>query len=53
MEPRATVDARFGFGAAFFRAARFSFLRSSVDSMLFVFIVSLLSDLRQARVFLH
>ena len=45
MEPRATVDARFAFGAAFLRAARFSFLRSSVDSVFFVFIVYLLSGL--------
>ena len=52
IDPRATVDARFAFGAAFLRAVRFSFLRSVV-SRLFVFIVYLLSDLFQARVFLH
>src|SRR3569833_3910688 len=39
-EPRATVEARLAFGAAFLRAARCSFLRSSVDSIFFVFIVS-------------
>jgi hypothetical protein len=36
-EPRGSV--RFGLGAAFLRAARFSFLRSSLSLMLFVFIV--------------
>src|SRR6185312_12680760 len=40
LEPRATVEGRLAFGAAFLRAARFSFLRSSVDSIFLVFIVS-------------
>ncbi len=38
MEPRGTVESLFAFGAAFLRAARFSFLRSSVLSTLEVFI---------------
>src|SRR6185312_3392392 len=53
IEPRATVEARLAFGAAFLRAARFSFLRSSVG-LLFVFaILYSLSDLLQGCVFLH
>jgi hypothetical protein len=36
-EPRGSV--RFGLGAAFLRAARFSFLRSSLSLMFFVFII--------------
>ena len=39
-EPRGTV--RFGFGAAFLRAARFSFFRSSTLSMLLVFAIGFL-----------
>jgi hypothetical protein len=36
-EPRGTV--RFGLGAAFFRAARFTFLRSAVSVIAFVFAI--------------
>ena len=41
-EPRATPDARLALGAAFFRAARFSRLRSALSSTCFVFILRLL-----------
>ena len=37
-EPRATPEARFGLGAAFLRAARFTFLRSALSVMFLVFI---------------
>jgi len=57
-EPRATPWARFALGAAFFRAARFTFLRSCVSVTFFVFILvvqalSFLSSPFEARVFLH
>jgi hypothetical protein len=38
MEPRATPAARFALGAAFFLDARFSFLRSALSVVVFVFI---------------
>ena len=41
-EPRGSV--RFGLGAAFFRAARFSFLRSNLSLVFFVSIVELIAD---------
>ncbi len=37
LEPRGTV--RFGLGAAFFRAVRFTFLRSAVSVIAFVFAI--------------
>jgi len=39
MEPRATPDARLAFGAAFLRAARFTFLRSALSVIDLVFIL--------------
>src|ERR1700759_735798 len=38
MDPRATPAARFALGAAFFLDARFSFLRSALSVVVFVFI---------------
>ncbi len=38
MEPRATPAARLAFGAAFLRAARFTFLRSALSVIFLVFI---------------
>ena len=38
MDPRATPAARFALGAAFLRAARLIFLRSSLSVTFFVFI---------------
>ena len=46
MEPRATPDARLALGAAFLREARFSFLRSALSVMFFVFILFLSGFLR-------
>ena len=37
-DPRATPEARLAFGAAFLRAARFSFFRSFTSVTVFVFI---------------
>ena len=39
MEPRATPDARLALGAAFLRAVRFTFLRSALSVIDFVFIL--------------
>src|ERR1700722_7538912 len=47
-EPRSTSLARFAFGAAFLRAARFSFLRSSLSSIFLVFIQSLFLQISQS-----
>jgi hypothetical protein len=44
IEPRATPDARFAFGAAFLREARFSFFRSALSVMFLVFIRCLYSS---------
>jgi hypothetical protein len=42
MDPRATPAARFALGAAFFLDARFSFLRSVLSVIVFVFICPVL-----------
>src|SRR5580700_2609911 len=47
-EPRSTSLARFAFGAAFFRAVRFSFLRSSLSVIFLVFIQSLFPQISQS-----
>ena len=52
-EPRATPEARLALGAAFLRAARFTFLRSALSVMVFVFILVRCSILLDSCVFFH
>ena len=49
IEPRATPAARFALGAAFLRAARFTFFRSVLSVICLVFAISLFSILRIFR----
>ena len=53
MEPRATPDARLALGAAFLRAVRFTFLRSALSSICFVFILFEYSILLDSCVLFH
>src|SRR6202044_1033054 len=53
MEPRATPDARLALGAAFLRAARFTFLRSALSSICLVFILFKYSILLDSCVLFH
>src|SRR5580698_5995483 len=53
MEPRATPDARLALGAAFLRAARFTFLRSALSSICLVFILFEYSILLDSCVLFH
>src|ERR1700733_11495061 len=53
MEPRATPDARLALGAAFLRDARFTFLRSALSVIDFVFILFECSILLDSCVLFH